>query len=201
MSFLKTNKVIGSRPLVMLLPLLAIAVSGCSSLTGAPPPVIKKELAKDVVTLSAKAERRFIVASTSDDKNLRVCAEPSPDVAEAISAAVRAGIEASGSSGSVTDAKAKAEIAQSVATSVAALTKRSQGLQYLRDGTYAICQGAMSGAVKGNRNAILKFYKKLLENSKQLIMAEINTPGWNADVDIKVTAPKLSDLATASLSN
>jgi len=201
MFFLKITKTLGGRPLGLLLPLLAMAASGCSDLTRAGNPVIKTGLTEDVVTLSTKAERRLVFASTSDDPNLRICAEPSPDVAEAVSAAVRAGVEASGSADTVTDAKVRAEIAQSVATEVAPIFKRSQGLQYLRDGTYAICQGALGGVANGDPELIIDVYKQLLVNSKELIMAEIEDPSWNADLDIQVTAPTLSDLKPVTVAN
>lgn len=190
----------------------ATMLSACSNLGGRTDPVIASSIGSDLNALATGAERRLVLSARGDayipsvvtksngetettyqiqpDGALLTCAEPSPDAVEALAASITAKIEAS----STTDRRAKAELAQEVSTSVGAVLKRSQGLQFFRDGIFALCQGSMNGL--RNSEAIERQFDALRSDAVKLIMAEINTPGWGSAPTIKLEAPKSESATT-----
>jgi hypothetical protein len=82
-------------------------------------------------------------------KNTIVCAEPSPDVAKALSTA--AGITASGGSGT---AKASLGVSESSAEALAELAGRSTALLALRDALFRACEAYANGAIGQNAYAL-----------------------------------------------
>ena len=112
-----------------------------------------------------------------------MCAEPAADVAEALAASLSASASASRSESE----QVKAELERQLATSIGALIKRSQGLQFFRDGVFALCQGAMNGF--GDEKAIQHEFGELRKTAERLIMKEIQTPGWHKPVSITINAP------------
>lgn len=168
-------------------------------------PVIASPLGPDVHALATGAERRLVLAAQIDEfvptgktviidgtkrevltvrekGALVVCAEPSPDALEALSASVAARIEAARGQ----DLQAKAELTRDITTSVGSVLKRSQGLQLFRDGVFALCQGSMNGL--RTPELIAKEFRNLTNQSAELIMMEIKSDGWNATPVIKVSA-------------
>jgi hypothetical protein len=75
----------------------------------------------------------------------RFCAEPSPDVAESISSSLRAAATASVAQGNTATAAAAITAAKDLSTSLSTLFIRTQGVQFMRDALYALCQDKMNG--------------------------------------------------------
>ncbi len=184
---------------------IAIAMlTACSNLGGLKDPVISSSIGPDVHALATGAERRLVVAARTDavvpkekigtgidaittyeihpNRALLVCAEPSPDAVQALAASISAKIE----NNATANQNAKAELARDISTSVGVVLKRSQGLQFFRDGIFALCQGSMNGL--RDPEAIAHQFEQLRKTSAELIMAEIKTSNWNTPPTI-VVAP------------
>ena len=169
-------------------------------------PVIASSLGPDVDALSTGADRRLVLASqvtryagrripqadgstltvNEAGKELVVCAEPAPDVAEALAASLSASASASRSE----NEKVEAALERQLATSIGALVKRSQGLQFFRDGVFALCQGSMNGI--NNPKVIAEEFEALRLNAVKLIEKEIMTEAWNTPVQVTIAAPNLT---------
>jgi hypothetical protein len=102
-------------------------------------------------TLSTTASRRLAIMVYAQDKagveRLLTCAEPPPDVGETFAKAIAAQIDAKATSktAAVDSASIDASYASTVATAIAPLMVRSQGLQVLRDSAYTLCIDHMNG--------------------------------------------------------
>lgn len=162
--------------------LAAIALTGCAS---AGDHSVDEQLLNDkgwgrASVISTTAERRAVIVrvpamdkngNAAKERNIQACAEPSPDVAEAVTGSLRAVVEAATKNGGADGAKISADLMSSYATSLTVLTRRSQGVQFFRDGLYSLCQFHMNGAIS-EQNFIAR-YDKLVEEAKALVMQEL----------------------------
>lgn len=104
----------------------------------------------EAFVFAVTAERRFVVF-TPDKRHggVRVCAEPSPDVAQATSSLEQLGIGAQlGAVQGAENAAAAINNLSYYATAQLLLTQRSQGLQFYRDGMYYFCQMYSQGDIE-----------------------------------------------------
>ncbi len=175
-----------------LLPLAA-----CSGgFGGRSDPVIGSNVGPDVHALATGAERRLVVSTTfpavtvteaetgktyQTPETTLVCAEPSPDAIEAISASLEASIEANSEAG----AAAKAQYARELTTAVSAVLRRTQGLQLFRDGVFALCQGSMNGL--RDQKTIAQEFADLRSDAIKLIKMELQGKAWNTPVVVQVS--------------
>lgn len=83
------------------------------------------------------------------------CAEPSPDVAEAVSTSFSTSLAADIKGLKGVDAKAAASLAFARAEAVAQLTERLATIQLLRDGLYRACEAYANGAITDTTYAVL----------------------------------------------
>lgn len=154
---------------------LAAALSGCAMFTSPKEqPVIEDRATnwfniEKIGVLSTTAERREVIFKFP---NNQFCAEPPPDVAEALSSNLTLLLKGSASNtakaGEVT---AQLEAAKSLATSIRPLFRRSQGAQFLRDGLFNLCQAYLNGAIC--KEQYVELYRELLTKSQCLITREI----------------------------
>ncbi len=101
-------------------------------------------------TFATTASRRLVIAKYDNDGDVLItCAEPPPDVGEAFASAVASGLQAAGTVTHPSGEKITAEVAtqygRAVATQIAPLLYRTQGLQLYRDSTYKLCIDRMNG--------------------------------------------------------
>lgn len=172
-------------PLVCL-PLLAACDGGFG---GKLDPVIATSIGPEVHALATGANRRLVVTAKvredDDSEALVICAEPSPDAIEALAASVNASLDARDGERSL-----EAERASAITTAASGLLKRSQGLQFYRDGIFALCQASMNGLRrKEDVRALALAYQELQKDAKELILAEIRSQGWNSVGTPAVAAP------------
>ncbi|MAM41238.1 MAG: hypothetical protein CL949_22655 [Erythrobacter sp.] len=126
--------------------------------------------------LASRADRRTILIFGEG----KVCAEPSPDVAEAIyqqtvaELAVKEGLNAA--AGSV------------LQTAIQQLTRRSQGLDFYRSGVFALCLMHYNGHIKSEKN-YLERYDELLDTAAKLTLAEIEKLPEIAQTITQVSTP------------
>jgi hypothetical protein len=165
----------------------ALSISGCghSYFTSRESnPVIEDHSATNFwdqhhsVVFATTASRRLAIM-TEDQRetthNILTCAEPSPDVGESFSSAIAAGLKAAASgtppSGTPISAELAAQYGRSVATQIAPLLYRTQGLQLYRDAIYKLCIDRMNGWIATDE-AYEKERKEKFVEAIKLIIAE-----------------------------
>lgn len=142
--------------------------------------------ARELGTLATTAGHRVNVIRMSDGKTVdeyawqrgEFCNEPPPDaavnVAGVFAAAIAAKIKPSDTTGTGADAEGSGslEFYRSVATIMSPLVRRSQGLQWNRDGLSFVCNAYLNRVI--TKAEYLKLVNKILEDSKELITSEIS---------------------------
>ena len=88
-------------------------------------------------------------------KQFVICAEPSPDVAQAISTALSAGLQLDLKHASGAEANVGANLARSSSESVAELGERLATIQLLRDKMYRACEAYGNGAIGSTAYALI----------------------------------------------
>lgn len=135
--------------------LSVLGLVGCQSFFGPKSLDIGDNKGTDKIVLTTAKERAITyiaVDQPKDDKIRRVspkrvvCAEPSPDVATAVSDAITASFKASGSYQQV-QAGAEGSFNRSVTESIAQLGSRLATIQLLRDELSDLCRAYANGAV------------------------------------------------------
>ncbi len=160
---------------VLMMGLAVSVLQGCVLFSNPPwEPVVEDEIGngvssfygstdKRVGTLATVAQRRLALIKFSDGT---FCAEPPPDVADSLSAALSTGL--AGGNGKI---QIEGSVASSFATAAKQLFYRSQGLQLYRDGVFSLCAAHLNGAI--NKNEYLIQHKGLLDIAKTLIEIEL----------------------------
>lgn len=135
--------------------------------------------AQKMSVLTSRADRRTILVFGPG----KVCAEPSPDVAEAVYSQTTAELAAKG---------INVGVGSTLQTALMQLTRRSQGLDFYRTGAFVNCMMHYSGTMEAAeyRQAM----SKLLDVSVDLAKAEMaNLPQIMATV-AGVTNPQSTSL-------
>ena len=150
-----------------------------------------------VRALSTKAERRLVLMEQRTDNNgtidLKVCAEPNPEATQSLKSLS----DISGDlSGDIVDAaKILAEVNRELSTDVSMQFKRSQGLQFYRDGAFQLCQAYINGFLDAKTPKIfLSELNALRKTAENIILHEV-THGF-----YRKEPPKSSDKAKAERS-
>ncbi|MDF0677749.1 MAG: hypothetical protein P0107_01140 [Nitrosomonas sp.] len=124
------------------------------------------------------ASRRLVIVTEDSQGATKTCAEPPPDVAEVFASAITAGLKAAGTATSTSGEKISAELAtqyaRAVATQIAPLIYRTQGLQLYRDSMYRLCLDQMNGWFTDNQTYANEI-KKEFDTAKELIKEELPT--------------------------
>jgi hypothetical protein len=107
----------------------------------------------NIFATTASRRLAFISTDSVNGKEKRViCSEPPPDVGEAFASTIAAGLSGAVDVTSKTGQKISGELAtqyaRAVATEIAPLLYRSQGLQFYRDAMYKLCIDRMNGWIK-----------------------------------------------------
>lgn len=162
------------RCLTTLAAALAVGLlAGCSAFTSPKEqPVIEDKVGGSIRTLAVTAERRAIIFGDKNGQRTtdQICAEPSPDIAESLVSSLRAVAEATVNKG-VAETTANFEINKTLATAIATLFTRSQGVQFFRDNMYALCQAHMNGAIDKEKFGVE--FTRISNLSATLIRKEI----------------------------
>lgn len=102
----------------------------------------------------ADAKQRAVISSRKAAGQTVVCAEPSPDVMQALAAS---------NSLAFTDEKRTAQIANQLSDSAANIGLRTQSIQLLRDGMYRLCEGYAGGALTATEfSSLQRRYQNLM---------------------------------------
>jgi hypothetical protein len=111
-----------------------------------------------------------------ETRSVESCAEPPPDVGEVFSAAVAGGLQAAASLSKGDDTRLGAtlagQFARQVATQIAPLLYRTQGLQLNRDAQYVLCIDRLSGYIRSD-DEYMDLKKNRFDEAVKLIAAEL----------------------------
>lgn len=160
----------------LILAIFAVVnLSGCALFSSTnEQPVIEDHITdwigrKKIGVLSTTAARREVVFQMPSN---RFCAEAPPDVAESLSSSLSLLAQGSGKEPtSSVDVTARLEVARTLATTIATLFRRSQGVQLFRDGSFNLCEAHLNGAIDGPQYKEL--HEALLKTAVALITQEI----------------------------
>jgi hypothetical protein len=145
--------------------------------------------------LSTTASRRLALMSYQNNAAnggsiLVTCAEPPPDVGETFAKALAAQLEVSLPK-AAGDAKAGVGFGEQIATAIAPLMVRTQGLQILRDSAFTLCVDRMNGWIKSDDDYI-RIKSERFDKAISLIALELPyLPGRVAAPALTVAAPPL----------
>lgn len=129
----------------------------------------------DTSSLSTTASRRLALMVYKTDaegrKSMITCAEPPPDVGETFAKAIAAQLEVSAPT-SAGEVKVGGGYAEQVATAIAPLMVRSQGLQILRDSAYTLCVDYMNGWI-ADSDSYMRIKQDRFDKALALIREEL----------------------------
>lgn len=136
---------------------------------------------RSVNTFATTASRRIVIVSESETKGkseLLTCSEPPPDVGEAFASTIADGFKLAASDPhSGVTADLSNQYARAVATQIAPLVYRTQGLQVYRDGLHSLCIDKLNGWFAGSDSTYLEEKKYLMDQAFALIKAELPIMG------------------------
>lgn len=145
-------------------------------------------------TLSTTASRRLALMSYKKNADGRMtlitCAEPPPDVGETFAKALAAQLEISAPK-AAGDVQLGFGFTESVATAIAPLMIRTQGLQILRDSAFTLCVDYMNGWI-ADSETYMKIKADRFDKAIALIEKELpNLPARLTPPQSPLSAPTL----------
>lgn len=140
--------------------LISIMVLASCASTGT---INKTQNLSDQEILTTSADVRFILRDKPKDMSLGhvrnpnfiTCAEPSPDIAKAISSSLNTAFSAAAYLPNGINPKIAAAISREHATAMAQLTERLTTVQLLRDALYRACEAYANGAMSSTSYAVI----------------------------------------------
>jgi hypothetical protein len=135
--------------------------------------------------IAITSNRRIVIVMVKPEKSNgepgewgRFCAEPPPDTAAELFTLFNAYVNAAHK----TESRLDTGVANTYTQLAESLFHRSQGVQYLRDSLYNLCQLYANNALE--QNAVAAGFSEIIKNAKDLIDAELRTcrdSGVNSD--------------------
>ena len=186
---------------IMLAGCIALSLSGCAAQLGTlfNRPVVEDSVEKMPGVFSLSADRRTVIfvvgdGATSDTntpgiKNqARFCAEPPPDTANGIKAALNGNINVNGK----TALTGNADFHDKFSTTVTVLADRTAALDAYRTGVYALCQYHLNGAV--NQVEVAKLFTHLTDTFLKVQQAQ-QEQTTAANIEVKKAQLARAELA------
>jgi hypothetical protein len=167
-----------------------LALTGCASSLNAVfrRAIVENRIEPGTRVLSMDASRRSIVMQADERGVLqKICAEPPPDVADKLTAALEASGKISSESGE-SKKSTEAALKDSFALDAVKLFDRPAAVDIFRTGSYALCQMHLNGAIHepdlGRQYAdLLEKTFKSLESDAEARKAEAVAAKARADAD------------------
>ena len=134
----------------------------------------------NIGVMTTSASHRAVIFQNKGPKDSPYCAEPPPDAMESISSRLATEVGASAGSiplpvvpgGTITSPQITVNLDRGTNTAVAAILRRSQGLQWGRDQMAYLCHDHLNGRL--STQEFTEQRRKILEVSEKLILAEID---------------------------
>lgn len=158
----------------------------------------------DDSALSTTASRRLALMSYrrngTGHTSLVTCAEPPPDVGETFAKALALQLEVSAPK-AAGDAKAGLGFNEQIATAIAPLMVRTQGLQILRDSAFTLCVDYMNGWIP-DQETYMRIKEERFDKALTLIAAELPLlPSRLVARDQALAPPALPPAASAPMTS
>ncbi|RDJ98269.1 hypothetical protein [Cupriavidus lacunae] len=173
-------------------------------------PTISHQSLGATETLATTADARLVYARQTKPSvdgqvipDQIVCAEPSPDIAKAISSALSAAVQAEAkalpSLGEAGDVSLAANLARSRSEAIAQLGKRLGTIQLLRNGLFSACEAYANGAISRTSYAFL--LSRFGDVMVTLLAIELAAGNSEAAAQVLTSAPQVDDGAAARSTN
>jgi len=153
---------------------------------------------QDVRAASTKLERRIVVFSRTWEDNkwkLKVCTEPPAEAMQALNSVNKLEATLAQKYGKDMSDTLSGKGDFGLTTAVQAAFRRTQGLQFYRDGAYQWCQAYLNGLV--TKENFLKKLDALEKNATALIKEEIKQPGFYVGTFPQIQVEQLKQLHQA----
>jgi len=147
--------------------------TGCATkYLSARPPVIEDKVGKVLGTLATAPDYRVVYVrywkNENDTRDVKICAEAPADAGAQFSQTFASALTAQGEGAPLT-----AEARTGLAVAMKQLFIRSQGVQFYRDGSFALCNLYLNGNGRVTEQEYLGELKALRSDAKELIDKEI----------------------------
>lgn len=167
----------------------AFYVSGCAYYMTPRPPIMERKmgspLSESVGVMATAADYRVVYVQIKAGSP--ICAEPSPDAAGQFAAAVAAALSANPA-----DRPLGVEAQASLAVSMKQLFKRSQGVQWYRDGLSILCIARFNGWVSDEfyaqelmriRHDAVELIRLEIPYLEKVTIDPVAVPGWPTPIE------------------
>lgn len=180
---------------ILFASVLLALLSGCASYFTPRPPLLEDRVGlfgkETVATLATAPDYRVVYVRL--DENARLCAEAPADAASQFASTLAAALSTPLGGSKELSAEAKA----GMAVAMKQLFKRSQGVQFYRDGAFTLCNLYLNGAIAGP--AYVTELQELRKTAAELIKMEIPLLEKITIDPIQIPAsPKPEDVKTGS---
>ena len=167
------------KTLSALMAIAGLGISGCQSLgPSAADPVSSMTFgpnASDSVgeAIAVPPKRRIVIVMVKpkDGERGRYCAEPPPDVSPELLEQIKALVDADAKVGGEQPGKTQTQGQKNYMEIAQRLVRRTQGVQWFRDGLYSLCQLYVNDAIKGAD--VKHAFDDLVRTSSELIKIEL----------------------------
>lgn len=153
---------------LIVIVLSAMLLNGCAYYLTARPPIMERKLGKpfgeSVGVVATAADYRMVYVKISDDAAL--CAEAPPDAAAQFASTFAAALKTT-----QPQVPLSADAQVGLAVAMKQLFKRSQGVQFYRDGAFFLCNMYLNGAI--NKQQYFTELQSLRVTASNLISTEI----------------------------
>lgn len=165
---------------------IAVCLTGCAGWHTKTNPAIK-DTAENITTMAVDSSRKVVVIGKSnrskeEDAAFKFCVEPSPDTFTGVDSdsQMNALLSASMDKPNISTAELAAAISLNKSKEISAqkLFLRTQGVQFFRDGSFALCQASINGDPEAKAQIV-----KLLGEAAKLIGDELPQLPQIAQVD------------------
>lgn len=165
--------------LTALMAAAGLGISGCQSLgPSATDPVSSLTFGPntsggvgEAIAVTAKRRIVIVMVKPKDGERGRYCAEPPPDVSPELLEQIKAMVDADAKLGQEQPGKGKAEGPKTYLEIAQRLVRRTQGVQWFRDGLYSLCQLYVNDAIK--EADVKHAFEELVKTSSELIKIEL----------------------------
>ncbi len=141
--------------------LLVFSFLGCTPSTRETS-ILQTNQGASIIDYSTARRGAYVRPAAEDPKKILICAEPPPDVAVGVTAALAAELNFS--------PNINPELRASITEQVTDLAKRGQALQIQREALYRLCELHANGVLTNAQ--VEEMYKEVIDTVKQIALAE-----------------------------
>ena len=167
------------KTLTALMAIAALGISGCQSLDPSAADSFSRmtlgpntgDGVGEVIAVTAKQRIVIVMVKPKDGERGRYCAEPPPEVSPELPERIKAMVDAGARPVQEPPGKTTAESQKAYREIAQRLVRRTQGVQWFRDGLHSLCQLYVNDAIK--EADVKRAFDELVRTSSELIKIEL----------------------------